>query len=335
MKKVIITILLIIVSLLTIQSLFDDDIKNVEYMVDDNIEIYYPKFENSQIDSYINTYLNETIETAKYNFNDNFNMYIDYDYYDNDGIIKLKFYQNVFSNNMEVKKTKIFDIDTKTNTVNISSKDLEYDIYYQKPIDKNKKMIAFTFDDGPNHNTLKIINTLKKYNASATFFVLGSRIEKNEKIIKLMNEYNMEIGNHTYSHKLLTGTSCTEIEKEVKKTNELIHKITNTYPRLVRPSYGSFNNKIRKSVNMPIIIWNIDTLDWKYHNSKRIAKKILSKVEDGDIVLMHDIYSATASAIEIVVPKLIEEGYQIVSVSELFYYKNIELKNGYVYGNAR
>lgn len=85
---------------------------------------------------------------------------------------------------------------------------------------------------------------------------------------------------------------------------------------------------------MPIIIWNIDTLDWKYHSATRIANKILNNISDGDIILMHDIYTSTANAIEIVVPKLIDKGYKIVSVSELFYIKNIELKKGYVYGKA-
>ena len=87
-------------------------------------------------------------------------------------------------------------------------------------------------------------------------------------------------------------------------------------------------------IDRPIIIWDIDTLDWKYHNSKRISNNILKKVKDGDIVLMHDIYSATANSLEITIPKLLDEGYSLVTVSELFYYKDIELSQGKVYGNA-
>ena len=86
---------------------------------------------------------------------------------------------------------------------------------------------------------------------------------------------------------------------------------------------------------MPIIIWNIDTLDWKYHNSKRIYNRVINKVKDGDIILMHDIYSATSNSLNIIIPKLQSEGYRFVTVSELFYYKNISLEKGKVYGMAK
>ena len=149
-----------------------------------------------------------------------------------------------------------------------------------------------------------------------------------------MDEYGMEIGNHTYSHKLMTSMSNLDIIKEVEDTSDLIYNIVGKYPNLVRPSYGSFNKKTKESINMPIIIFNIYTLDWKSHNSKKIVSRVMNKVSDGDIILMHDIYSATVKAVDILVPKLISEGYQLVSVSELFYYKNINLENGRVYGKA-
>ena len=146
---------------------------------------------------------------------------------------------------------------------------------------------------------------------------------------------NMEIGNHTYNHLLLTKYSKDKIEEEINKTNNLIFDITNSYPTLLRTSYGSVNRKIKEVSNMPIIIWNIDTLDWKYKSSDRIAYKILNKVKDGDIVLMHDIYKATLNSLEIIIPELLERGFQIVSVSELFYYKEINLEKGKVYGFAK
>ena len=92
---------------------------------------------------------------------------------------------------------------------------------------------------------------------------------------------------------------------------------------------------IRSIVDTPIIIWDIDTLDWKYHNSRRISSRVINKVKDGDIVLMHDIYSATANALEIIIPSLKSKGYTFVTVSDLFYYKNIPLEKGKVYGFAR
>ena len=92
---------------------------------------------------------------------------------------------------------------------------------------------------------------------------------------------------------------------------------------------------IKRIVDTPIIIWDIDTLDWKYHNSRRISSRVINKVKDGDIVLMHDIYSATANALEIIIPSLKSNGYTFVTVSDLFYYKNIPLEKGKVYGFAR
>ena len=195
-------------------------------------------------------------------------------------------------------------------------------------------MVALTFDDGPNANTSRVLDILEKYNVKATFFVLGTNIEGYEDTILRMKELGMEIGNHMYSHKLMTRLTEEEITLEIKKVDDLVFDIINRYPTLIRPSYGTSNKRMLKIIDRPVIIWDIDTLDWKSHNSNKIVSRIMNKVSDGDIILMHDIYSATVKAVDIVVPKLINEGYQIVSVSELFYYKNIELENGKVYGKA-
>ena len=149
-----------------------------------------------------------------------------------------------------------------------------------------------------------------------------------------MKELGMEIGNHMYSHKLMTRLTEEEITSEIKKVDDLVFDIINRYPTLIRPSYGTSNKRMLKIIDRPVIIWDIDTLDWKYHNSTRISNKILDKVSDGDIVLMHDIYSATANSLEITIPKLLDKGYQLVTVSELFYLKEKELKAGKIYGRA-
>jgi peptidoglycan/xylan/chitin deacetylase (PgdA/CDA1 family) len=176
---------------------------------------------------------------------------------------------------------------------------------------------------------------LNKYNVKATFFLLGTNIKGNEDIIRKMASNGMEIGNHTYSHRLLTRLKKEEIEEEFNKTNDLVFEIIGKYPTLTRPSYGSTTNTIRSIVTTPIIIWDVDTLDWKYHNSNKIYSKVIDRVSDGDIILMHDIYSATANSLEMIIPKLLEEGYQLVTVTELFYYKEIELNIGKVYGLAK
>ncbi len=287
--------------------------------------ISYPYFSNKNINNEISTYI-------KNNLSDN--IIIDYDYNDNSKI--LTFYKTTISNNIIKEKTDTFRISKNSITkINSLKKVTDYDFYNNIYINDNSKIIAFTFDDGPNYNTKKVIDTLKKYGVTATFFLMGKNISGNEKIVKYMYESGMEIGNHTYNHLLLTKYSKEKINEEIVKTNDLIFNIIGKNPTLLRPSYGSFNKKIKSVSNMPIIIWDIDTLDWKYKNSQRIANKVLSSVKDGDIVLMHDIYKSTLNSLDLVIPELLNRGYKIVSVSELFYLKNQSFENGKVYGYVR
>ena len=312
----------------------DNRIVNKKYYVNTDsyfINVDYPYFNNEDIDKKIKDYIDDAITNFKYNASNYSYMYLDYDYDISNEII---FYEYLNINNKVNMDSIVFNINDDYITIKEVVSNISNSNYQSDYIDINKKMIALTFDDGPNYNTSKILEILNNYNVRATFFVLGSKINHNEKIIKTMDEYGMEIGNHTYSHKLMTSMSNLDIIKEVEDTSDLIYNIVGKYPNLVRPSYGSFNKKIKESINMPIIIWNIDTLDWKSHNSKKIVSRVMNKVSDGDIILMHDIYSATVKAVDILVPKLISEGYQLVSVSELFYYKNINLENGKVYGKA-
>lgn len=312
-----------------------ETILNKEY-IDNNIHIEYPYFNNQGIDNYINTYLNKIID----NNPNNSKLFMDYDYdYDiQEETIALSLYTYKEKNNMISKDIKNLEVDLNANytihETNIKDTTLDYDIYKQKFINKNNPLIALTFDDGPNCNTNKILDILEKYNVKATFFILGTNIKGNEATIKRMNKLGMEIGNHMYSHKLITKLKNETIEKEITKVDNLIFEVVGKYPTLVRPSYGTFNKRIKSLIDRPIIIWNIDTLDWKYHNSKRISNNILKKATDGDIVLMHDIYSATANSLEITIPKLLEKGYQLVTVSDLFYYKNKNLNKNNVYSSS-
>ena len=206
---------------------------------------------------------------------------------------------------------------------------MEYDFYKQEFIDRDRPMIALTFDDGPNYVTLKVLDILEKYNVKATFFVLGCNINNRERIIERMNDLDMEIGNHMYSHKLLSKLSDNTIKKEIKRVDNLVFDIIGKKPNLIRPSYGSYSKKLSTIDNRNIIMWSIDTLDWKYHNSRRIANKVINKVRDGDIILMHDIYNATANSLEIIIPNLLDKGYQFVKVSDLLYYKGKSLNKIY------
>ena len=303
-----------------------DSVVNRSVIKYDN-EVSYPFFDNVKIDSYISHYLSNNVYD-KY--------LIDYDLYLESNDYYLTFYKYIFNGNKISYDVDSFLVNVKKSSIDyIDNKNKGKDIIIKPEENSSKKYVALTFDDGPNYNTNKILDILDKYKVKATFFVLGSRVSGNEYILKRMNSMGMVIGNHTFNHLLLTKYSEDKIRSEIEDTNRVIFDTVGAVPTLLRPSYGSVNNKIKKVSNMPIIIWDVDTLDWKYHNSKTISSRVINKVRDGDIVLMHDIYSASANALDIIIPKLINNGYTFVTVPELFYYKGIELENGKVYGFAR
>lgn len=186
-----------------------------------------------------------------------------------------------------------------------------------RKIDKNKKMVALTYDDGPSIYTPRVLKTLKENNAVATFFVVGNRVPTYSDTVKKAHDMGCEIGNHTYEHKNLTRVSEAEVKRQITKTNRNVKKVTGQAPVIVRPTGGATNANVKQWVGMPSIIWSIDTLDWKTRNAGSTKKAVLDHVKDGDIVLMHDLYSATASASETIIPELVKRGYQLVTVSEL------------------
>lgn len=186
-----------------------------------------------------------------------------------------------------------------------------------RKIDKNKKMVALTYDDGPSIYTPRILKTLKENNSVATFFVVGNRVPMYSDTVKKAYDMGCEIGNHTYEHKSLPTLSETEVKRQISKTNKEVKKAIGEKPVIMRPTGGATNNNIKKWVGMPSIIWSIDTLDWKTRNADSTKRAVLDHVKDGDIVLMHDLYSATATASETIIPELVRRGYQLVTVSEL------------------
>ena len=318
---------MIIISLMLWIIDIDKDVLVNKVIINDNIEINYPYFNDNKIDNFINEYLDRYKDK---------NGIIDYDYDNNDNKYYVVFYKYFFDSNIYSYDLDSFMIDLDSSTISmVYTEVFNYDIITNKKINSSDKLIALTFDDGPNYNTNKVLDILEENNVPATFFVLGNRIKGNENILKRMVSSKMEIGNHTFNHLLLTKYKEDRVKSEINDTSNLIFEVTGKYPTLFRPSYGSCNKMIRSVVDTPIIIWDIDTLDWKYHNSRRISSRVINKVKDGDIVLMHDIYSATANALEIIIPSLKSKGYTFVTVSDLFYYKNIPLEKGKVYGFAR
>ena len=202
--------------------------------------------------------------------------------------------------------------------------------------DPNKPMVALTFDDGPSKNTTRILDVLEQYGARATFFVVGTQLEKFQEITKRASELGCEIGNHTYNHKNLTKISPDEIQEQINSLNALILTATGKEVTLVRLPYGAGikDKTVKANVPYPLIMWTIDTLDWSTRDTESTLKAIRQEVKDGSIILMHDLYEATAAAAETIVPELIEQGYQLVTVSEMFAAKGIPLEAGNYYRNA-
>ena len=132
-----------------------------------------------------------------------------------------------------------------------------------------------------------------------------------------MKNNGHEVANHSQDHKYLTRLGADQIRGQIEQCNQMIASVTGQAPALVRLPGGLKNTTVLANISQPVIMWSIDTLDWKTRNAANTVQVILSQVRDGDIILMHELYSASADAVEAVVPALAERGYQMVTVSEL------------------
>ena len=193
----------------------------------------------------------------------------------------------------------------------------------KRDIDYDDKIVALTFDDGPSKYTDEILNVLKKYDACATFFVIGNKVDFYDDTLNKMLKNGNEIGNHSYSHKWLNKLSEQEFKDEVNKTQEEVKKSTGFTPKLFRPTYGGYSDKLKKFTDLTFVLWDVDSRDWKVKNTDAILKNIVPNVKDGSIVLMHDNHKYAAEAIEPVVKQLKENGYEFVTVSELLELKEL------------
>ncbi|WP_374966433.1 polysaccharide deacetylase family protein [Lysinibacillus sp. RS5] len=181
-----------------------------------------------------------------------------------------------------------------------------------------KKRVALTFDDGPDAKvTPQVLAILKKYDAKATFFMVGTNVSKNPAIVEQVYEAGHEIGNHTWNHPKLTSLSTSAVKQEVDKTSNAIYNAIGQYPTVFRPPYGATNDKVRSVITMPSILWSIDTLDWKHRNADKVLSYVKASAKDGSIILMHDIHQSTANGLENVILYLQKQGYEFVTVSEI------------------
>ena len=201
---------------------------------------------------------------------------------------------------------------------------------------KNKKLIAFTFDDGPNFETTnKLLDNLDKYNARVTFFVVGNRVKTYEDTLKRAYDMGNLIGSHTYSHKNLFELNNNQIVDEIKKTNNVIKEVTGSNTLYLRPPYGNTNKNIKNLANMYNILWDLDTEDWKYKDMNKIAKYIIDNAHDGWIILLHDLYETSIDGALLAMEELSKNGYAFVTIEEMATLKGITLNTASNYFNIK
>lgn len=185
-------------------------------------------------------------------------------------------------------------------------------------VNENGPMIALTFDDGPYPKvTGHILDVLEKNGVCATFFVLGSRIEGHEDMLTRMDELGCEIGNHSFSHADLTRLSKADCQRELSDTDAEIRRVTGHEASVVRPPYGYYNKTVMSAAERPLILWTVDTNDWRGKAPGEIADYVIQQAKEGSVILMHDQQTQTADAMEMIIPTLIDEGFRFVTVSEL------------------
>lgn len=200
-----------------------------------------------------------------------------------------------------------------------------------RTVDPQRPMIALTFDDGPHpRNTPRILETLKTYDGASTFFMVGTNVERYPDVVLQVAENGSEIASHTYNHPNLTRLSADSLNVQLNRVSELVNDLTHQQIQIqtLRPPYGAVNEQVKEASPTPLILWSLDTLDWKTRSVEKTVDLVLSQVEDGDIILMHDIHAESAEAAETIIPKLTEMGFQLVTVQELMEAKGLSMSPG-------
>ena len=197
---------------------------------------------------------------------------------------------------------------------------------------KKRPMIALTFDDGPGEYTETLLDTVEKYNIHVTFFMLGQNVEGHESTIQRMLKLGCEIGNHTWDHpeQTLPNMDLDSVMQEFQKTDDALVKACGQAPTVCRAPYGAITDEQISAVGKPFFMWSTDSLDWKLMDADADYNQIMndSSLGDGSIILMHDIHEPSVKcATEKLIPALIDQGYKLVTVSELAEAKDVTLQS--------
>lgn len=197
-------------------------------------------------------------------------------------------------------------------------------------LDLTKPMVALTFDDGPKSDVGNaLMDELEAVDGRGTFFVVGERLEEHKEELQRMVDDGHEIANHSWDHDLsLTNKGVDYIRSEFSKTDDKLKELVGIETTLVRLPGGKITDDVKAAITKPMIYWSLDTEDWKSRNAQSVESMVDGHVVDGDIILMHELYSSTEEACREIIPRLHEEGFQLVTVSELIQFRNAEVSGG-------
>jgi len=182
--------------------------------------------------------------------------------------------------------------------------------------------VAMTFDDGPHpQNTPRLLDMLRARNIKATFYVIGSNVDRHPQIVRRIVAEGHEIGNHTYTHRKLTSLGDSEVRREMSRTEDAIVRAAGVKPRTMRPPYGALLQRQREMIfsefRYPTIMWSVDPLDWKRPGPSIVKSRILSGANNGAIILAHDLHAPTVDAMPGTFDGLLSRGFKFVTVSQL------------------
>ena len=196
------------------------------------------------------------------------------------------------------------------------------------------KYVALTFDDGPRRDTTSVLlDGLLERGVSATFFVIGRQVGGTEDLICRMAADGHQIGNHTYSHVALQDLDPDAVVEEIQKTEVVLEHLVGEREFWLRPPYGLIDSSRAALVDTPMVYWTVDPEDWRILDSDRVAEAVVSKVESGDVVLLHDFYPTSVEAALEIVDRLAAEGYTFVTVEQLFRINGVAPQAGVLYAS--
>jgi len=190
----------------------------------------------------------------------------------------------------------------------------------------DEKLVALTFDDGPHpQHTEDLLDFLKAERVPATFFILGVQGEKHPDILSRMEKEGHQLAVHSYDHVDFTKLSLQDAQKQINQTNQVIKDATGVDATVMRPPFGAINDQVTKNVDMPQILWNIDTMDWKHRDANYIYNTIVKNTEDGSVILLHDIYGTSVEGAKRAIKKLKKDGYTFVTIDVLMNFRDLGL----------